>query len=247
MRVALIDFKDILSDSENEEIKSSIKKEYQDCIFIDVFSEDIELAEYCLDIRMYDLIFINFRNENKTKYFNLVSILAKYYELDYQLQVYCNPNEERSFHIFEDRMKEVYSSVKVNYLGSFFSKEQVLKDIIQRTEEYFLTIPIVEDISINYEDQTVNLKTEHGRVTIAIKKNIDFQILIYFMRHYGEVININSILSAITDEPELMNNSPIESSISSIRKIFKNTVETKDESIFNPIKAFKRVGYRFSI
>ena len=78
-------------------------------------------------------------------------------------------------------------------------------------------------------------------VSLKINKSIDFQVLVYFIRHYGEVININSILSAITEEPEYMNNSPIESSISSIRKIFATYLN------LNPIKALKRIGYQFSI
>lgn len=190
---------------------------------------------------MYDLIIINFRSVNYSKYYNIMSILDKYYELEHKVCIYHNLSEKMNFSSFQNKIKEIYKKVQIDYLGSFHSKEELTKDIVELTEKWFLNTPIVNNMSIDHENRVLKLETKHGEVTIDIKKNIDYQILIYFMRHYGEVININSILSAITAEPELMNNSPIESSISSIRKLFNLNLG------LNPIKAFKRVGYQFSI
>jgi hypothetical protein len=241
MRIAIVDFKNLITEKEKQSLLDKISPEYRDCIFFDIFEEDIEEAEYCLDIRMYDAIFVNYRSEHSRKYYNLLGILSRYYELDYKFYMFQNNSEDKNFDTFQARAKEAYKNVEINYLGSFYEKEALTNQIINLTENLFITIPIVKNVEINHEEKIVNVTTEDGIVSLEIKKEIDFQILLYFMRHYGEVININSILSAITDEPEFMNNSPIESSISSIRKIFKLSLGT------NPIKAFKRVGYKFQM
>lgn len=244
MRVALIDFKDMLSENDQKKIQSVMNPKLKEIIYFDIFSDSVDDAEYCLDIRMYDLIIINFRSENYNKYYNLFTILNKRYELKHKVFMFNNPSEERNLKSCLDRVKEVYKSVDINLLGSFFSKEELTKKIVDLTENYFLNIPIANNIKIDYDKQELSIITSNGDFKISVEKTTDFQVLNYFIRHYGEIININLILSAISNEPELMNNSPIESSISSIRKLFAAAGFDKK---MNPITAFKRVGYRFCL
>lgn len=244
MRVALIDFKDMFSENDQKKIQSIMNPKLKDIIFYDIFSDSVDDAEYCLDIRMYDLIIINFRSVNANKYYNLFTILHKRYELQHKVYMFNNPSEDRNLQICLDRVQEVYSNVQLNLLGAFYSKDELTSKIVDLTEEYFLNIPISNNIQIDYEKQELNILTTNGTFKIAVEKTTDFQVLNYFIRHYGEVININLILSAISIEPELMNNSPIESSISSIRKLFASAGFDKK---FNPITAFKRVGYKFCL
>jgi len=235
MRVALIDFNKEIN---LENLQKEINKNYKENIFFDIFQEDLEEAEYCIEIRQYDLIIIDFKKENFKRYYNILGLLSKQYKLDYNLVLFVKDKNQSQYKSFIDRKNEIYKNVNLEI------KEEIptLNSIISYIESYFETIPKIIDIKIDYDNKILNLKTNTNEVvSLKINKSIDFQVLVYFIRHYGEVININSILSAITEEPEYMNNSPIESSISSIRKIFATYLN------LNPIKALKRIGYQFSI
>jgi DNA-binding winged helix-turn-helix (wHTH) protein len=235
MRIALIDFDKNIFNKKN--ISKEINKNYEKSLFFDFFSEDIEEAEYCIEIRNYDLILINFNKKHYCKYYNILSILKKYYKLDYNLIVFNKDKNLSQFKSFLEKKSEIYKNVNLTTENNID-----FKYIVNIIEDYFETIPKIVDLSVNHKDKTVKIITNNNEeVILKIEKNIDFQILTYFVRHYGEVININSILSAIINEPEYMNNSPIESSISSIRKLFKQSLS------INPIKAFKRIGYQFKL
>jgi hypothetical protein len=99
-----------------------------------------------------------------------------------------------------------------------------------------------DNLFVNIKTKEIFIKNENGEKTkVIFKKKIDFFVLLYFIRHYEEILNISCLLDATCEEPELTKDSIIEASISSIRKTF--------QSMFgiNPIKAFKKIGYQFSL
>jgi DNA-binding response OmpR family regulator len=114
--------------------------------------------------------------------------------------------------------------------------------ILKEISKEFLINNIEEGIlKINVKEKKVWIKKNNEPVEIYFKKKIDFYVFLYFMRHYKETINISNLLDATCEEPELTKDSIIESSISSLRKTFKELLN------LNPIKAYKKVGYEFSI
>lgn len=94
---------------------------------------------------------------------------------------------------------------------------------------------------MDLKNKKIYILKENEYQEIEFTKKFDFYVLLYFLRHYQSTININSLLDATCEEPEFTKDSIIESSISSIRKTFKDILN------INPIKAFKKVGYRFSV
>lgn len=231
MRVALIDCL-------TEKTELPINKSFKDCIFFDSFKDDIDEAIYCVDIRVYDIIYINFNPSFYKKYLNIIGTLNRDYDLKYKLFMFVENEKDNSFIDFKSAIKS-YKKVEINYIDSNMVNKSDF--IIENTEFIFKEIPNIKTISVNHADKTLTIKTKDGDVVFPMYKMIDMQVILYFLRHYGEVININSIVSSISKEPEFMSNSPIESSISSIRKLFKTNAG------LNPIKAFKRVGYQFKI
>lgn len=231
MRVALID-----CDINKNEL--NINKYFKDCIFFDYFQDDIDEAIYCVDIRVYDIIYIKFNPLFYKKYLNIIGTLNRDYDLKYKLFMFVENNIDNSFISFKEAIHS-YKKVEINYIDSTVINKPEF--IIENTEFIFKEIPHIKTISVNHEEKTLTIKTKDGDVIFPMYKMIDMQVILYFLRHYGEVININSIVSSISSEPEFMSNSPIESSISSIRKLFKTNAG------LNPIKAFKRVGYQFKI
>lgn len=234
MRVALLDC--FNKDQDVNLLK--INKSFKDCIFFDTFNNEIDEAVYCVDIRVYDIIFINFKEEYHRKYLNIIGTLNRDYDLKYKFYIFTENTSSDSFKTFKELLKP-YKNLEVEFIS--FSSSNLLNYISSTTEEIFKEIPNIKTVSVNHESKTLIIQTKDGIVELPILKMIDLQVILYFLRHYGEVININSIVSSISNEPEFMSNSPIESSISSIRKLFQSSVG------LNPIKAFKRVGYQFKL
>jgi hypothetical protein len=234
MRVALLD----CFNEEQDVNLLKINKSFKDCIFFDTFDNEIDEAIYCVDIRVYDMIFINFKESFYKKYLNIIGTLNRDYDLKYKLYIFIEDLKDSSFITFKDLIKS-YKNLEVEFIS--FPKKNLINYISSKTEEIFKEIPNIKTISVNHELKVLVIQTNDGIVELPILKMIDLQVILYFLRHYGEVININSIVSSISNEPEFMSNSPIESSISSIRKLFQSSIG------LNPIKAFKRVGYQFKL
>jgi len=226
-------------EGKEDNLRGMIKKEYNKCILLDIFCSDIEEAEYCLYIRTYDLIFINYRDINRKKYYNLLKTISRFYKLKNKIYILSEPKEKGEFKLFRQQQIKNFGELKINFLD-YLNEKELFKIISSVSEDYLTDIPLINNLEIDHDKKQLIINLE-DKIVLSIKRDIDFQVLVYFIRHYEEIINIDSLLSAITTEPEVMHNSPIETSISSIRKIFKKAFDT------NPIKAFKKVGYRFAI
>jgi DNA-binding winged helix-turn-helix (wHTH) protein len=229
-------FIDCISDAAaNSCVSDSIFKE---CVFIDNFNNNFEEAEYCVDIRFYDVICIQFKPNLLKSYLNIIGTLNRDYELHYQINMYFAKDDYKSIIEFKGIMS-CYKNVEVMFIESdTLNLESEIKELINTT---FMSIPVIKDLSISDDKSILTVITNDGNIELPVSRMIDIQVLLYFLRHYGEVININTIISSVSLEPELTSNSPIETAISSIRKNFKTVIGC------NPIKAFKRVGYQFKI
>jgi len=236
MRVALINYED-------KEIASklAIKEEYKNCIFFDEL-EGLDNSSYYIDIRMYDLVFINISNEDKIdkKIFNIFKTLADDYE-NYQIVLTHNKDiSKNKLETLTTAINTIYKKIKPNLSFLELPDREIIGSFSKSIGSYFTSIPLKEVSSINYKERELTITTHMEKeVVIKITKDIDFQVILYFIRHYNQIINIDTILSGISQEPELMNNSPIETSFSSIRKTFSKLN-------INPIKAFKRVGFQIT-
>jgi len=203
-----------------------IKKAEEDLFAKVDFFTDYEEAEYCIDIRYYDFIFIQYNEKNKKKYLNLFKSSLEY-------------NKNSKIFLFGSNLKkELYQ--RYDYVN-FIERDLEEKDILYIIKNYSSNIIEKDILKVNVKEKKVWITNEKKeKIEVSFKKKIDFYVFLYFMRHYKETINIQNILNATCEEPELTKDSIIESSISSIRKTFKEIVG------INPIKAFKKVGYRFS-
>ena len=138
-----------------------------------------------------------------------------------------------------------YGEAKHDKIINYYVKDSSYMEKIEELSNK-LYLEIAEEIV--YKDIIINTKSEKKiwiiekgkRKEVEIYTKIDFFLLTYFLRHYDEKLNISRLIDAISKEPELTKSSIAETSISSIRKLFK------EELNINPIKAFKKVGYRFS-
>ena len=206
--------------SEFNEIISFLEKER--LIIVDYFN-DIDEAEYCAEIRKYDKCIIE-SEINMRKYVNFLKEL-KDYNSEAQMIFF---GEEKDTQIINYYLKNE------KYFSNINDIEIYLKEILFRELKYKNIIIDVKD------NKKIWIIKDNKKKEIQIKTKIDFFLLTYFLRHHEEKININRLIDAISKEPELTKSSIAETSISSIRRLFKEELGT------NPIKAFKKIGYRFS-
>lgn len=190
------------------------------------FFEDIEEAEYCIDIRHYDIVYIEYQKEYHKKYFN---ILKSINNMSIKPIVYfLNAEKINDFNL--------YPFINKDELTIDF-KKHIIK-ILPNNESKIIK---KGDLTINIKNKNIFYEKDGELKEIVFEKSFDFLVFLYFVRNYGDVININNLLDATCEEPEHAKNSLIESSISSIRKSFQEILK------LNPIKAFKKVGYQFSL
>ncbi|HIP33983.1 MAG TPA: helix-turn-helix domain-containing protein [Bacteroidia bacterium] len=182
--------------------------------------DDIKDAEYCIEIRDYDYIILDLPNKLE-KYLNLLkSIKVK------------DCKNSNTF-ILNSKYK------LIDY--DFYLKNKV---IMTSSEELMSKLDLKEVLIYN------NIKLQiTGKNEISFKKdekniikkfkNLEFLIMIYFIRHYGEIIHIDRLIEATVQEPEFEKKTSVESAISSIKKIFNSTINIV------PIVNIKKKGYVF--
>ena len=209
--------------------KNTVKKLEEDYVTkIDLF-DDYEEAEYCVDIRFYDLIILEFEEEKHSKLLNFFKYARDKNE---RSKIIMFGNGIKDFHL------KMYERFGINQIIKEDMKHTKVKNIIKSE----ISTTIEHDIlKVDVKEKKVWINKDGEHIEISFKKKTDFYVFLYFMRHYKETINVSNLLDATCEEPELTKDSIIESSISSLRKTFNELLG------INPIKAFKKVGYNFSL
>lgn len=197
------------------------KLEENMCTKIDFF-DDYEDAEYCMDTRNYDLVIFEYNKDKNNKYYNFLGYLKKK-EIQPKTYIFGKDLSYSKTLLETSKFVEIIDNYNFN-----------IEDIISKNTTNIIE---EEEIKIDINNKKIFIKGQE----VEFKKTIDFYVLLYFMRHYKSTLNIQSILSATCTDPEYSKDSLIESSISSIRSLVEGLTG------INPIKAFKKIGYRFSL
>ena len=231
-------------DLKENELVDNIAKNLQSVVHIDI-AEDLEEFEYLSLVRKYDLFILNLDNSNYKNYLNIFKVLNTQYSKheDYRYKLFITYNEKNSnISYIQDSIKRIYKNLKPQYKNiSFENKENIFKTIIAN---YFYETPsLIKSIDIKISQKIITIEFENDSIEVKVKSKKDLYVLLYFIRHYGEIVNVETILSGISKEPELSKGSPVEAAISSLRKAFKALKLKKDD----PIVALKRIGYKFEI
>jgi DNA-binding winged helix-turn-helix (wHTH) protein len=227
--------KDFLLNNTNNNLKQFI--------YIDLI-KSLEDLEYYSLIRKYDLVIINVFNEDESNAHKKYLEAMKYLN-DSKSKV--DKNSTKVFFLFQNENKYFESFIQQHYKNvSTTFLCNATKDLIpQMINKYFNETPeIIKNIEIvnNQTDRFIEVTfRDNKKYKFEVTSRKSLFILLYFIRHYGETINIETILSGISEEPELNNTSPIETAISTLRKMFKKF------TLPAQITSFKRVGYKFEI
>lgn len=190
------------------------------------FFDNIEDAEYCSFIRDYDIVYLEYKREYHKKYHNILAYLKK----ETQPKVYIITSQKenlKDFERYEFKEENIDFNLKNHLIETLPNNES---EIIKR-----------DNIIININSKTVFYEKDSEMIEVKFEKDFDFTVFLYFIRNYESTINIKNLLNATCAEPEYAKDSLVETSISSIRKTFISMFA------INPIKAFKKVGYRFSL
>lgn len=211
---------------------------FKDKLFsqVDTFTS-YDTAEYCVDIRTYDLIFVEYNPMYHKKYYNILGSLQR-------------QDHKKSIYLFGDnlsRARELFENYDfINRIdGLNFSLIEEAEKHVSTSEKEICKNSIKIDLrerSVYFdikEDKEKNI--EASSKTIKFKKEFDFLVVLYFIRHYDNIIKVSALLDATCEEPEEKKDSLIEASISKIRKEFACT------GGINPIRSYKKIGYKFSM
>lgn len=220
---------------EKTEIKKGIKfLEEELCMKVDFFENDYETTEYCIDVRHYDLVYLEYNKKYDNIFYSCFGY-AKKKEFIPKINLIVSEEQKKNNYTLEKFINN-YNFVNIISKEDFNLEEHISEKMLGES-----TLIERDDLKISLKDKKVTFNKNGEDIEIEFKKGIDFYVLLYFIRNYKETINISSLLDATCAEPEYTKNSIIESSISSIRKLFKSIFD------INPIKNSKKVGYRFSM
>jgi DNA-binding winged helix-turn-helix (wHTH) protein len=206
-------------------------------VFVDKIN-DIEEFKYLAFIRRYDKIYIDINNhsiKDFDSFFKSVNDIE-----DFKVNIVFISNDEIKLTEANSFIKNKFKHIKSEYI--FIEQKWINKYISENIEHSFFETPeTIKDLKIDIKNQVIhiNLGEEVMSIDMAEKMNKKaFQLFLFFVRHYGEVLTISTILSATSKEPELASYSPIEGAISNIRTIFEDMV-----NLNNVVKSVKKVGY----
>jgi len=246
MRVMLIGFSE---ESEVAEIKKKINSSYRNYIYIDFYT-DVGEAEYMACIRSYDLVFIKNKPSLYLEYLNFFKELKNqpFVKVLFFNKQIGELSKKMTNESFREVLDKIFSYLDIEYIDDEAEDFDYVSYMSEKISKIFTGSPeTISHLKIDYEKKSIEVfLNEKDSFSINIPKEKDFKILLYFIRHYGEVISVDSILSGINSEPETVLTSPIETGISTIRKLFK-TKAPKNINLVNPIKATKRIGYSFQV
>lgn len=188
--------------------------------------DNLDEADYYAYIRHYDIIYIEYMKEYHKKYHNILSTISKK-ESGCKVFMLTKGESLKDFERYAPKEESIDFNMRKHLILTLPENEA---EIIKR-----------ENLIINIKKKTIFYEKDGEMVEILFKKKFDFSVFLYFMRNYESIINMSNLLNATCSEPEYTKDSLVEASISSIRKTFLNLFD------INPIKAFKKVGYRFSL
>lgn len=234
MRIALYNIE------EKNDIIKTIDGRFQKSIFKDSFPIDFEDFSYCTGTRVYDMIFIKYEDLICNKYFNVFR-----YTLNNnngtKIFVYMDNSESYT------RIESFMETVRTCYIGLDVSiinidKNEMENDIAKNISSYFsdfMNMPFIKSIdNKSSNDKMLRMRLDGSEIDISTDKDIDFNILIFFIKNYEKILTLKSIASAIADVPENTPDSKLENSISKIRKKLIKFNENIN------IQTFKKNGYK---
>ena len=244
MRVLYIGFNEQEARNDLLLIRKNITSKYNDCIIIDTFGNDIEQLEtalYCMEIRRYDLVFIYFDSAVKNKYYSLLGIINKIYEHKVSTYFICGdaPNDIGLIS-FKTCVANDYPNLDVHFIEEGMNDNELASFIAQNCEFFFVHELRFRNITLNPLDKTVTVHSDTGTLTMYLERPYNFLVLSYFLRHYGQTISFNDLMSAIYEEPEQSSEGLVENAIFTIRKIFKKFK-------INPIISMRSNNYQFNL
>lgn len=216
-----------------------VEKSIQKYIYIDAL-KDLDDTEYHLMIRSYDLILV-FVDSDKDmkKYLNILKKINSI-EQSYKFKIFFTKSGNSTARFIKDNLKN-YKNIEAEFTECFSQQESNELLSITIKKFFYETPELISHIKYDLKKQILNLTLSTGNFEIKIESKRHMYILIYMLRHYGETLSIDTILSGTTKEPELTSKSPIEAAISSLRDLFSKI------NINDSITNFKKIGYRLEI
>ena len=228
MRVLFLTSKNPAYDKGAKDIVNFLTK--KKLAIVDAYTE-LDLAEYCLYVRTYDFIIID-ANISLPEIGTFLKHIGEITKLDSNgTQVIFNKTNLTE--------NEIARYIQTEY--SCVNGEKELKALISNKVAGTMAFGNMK-VSVKDESVTISILAAEGSEEreehTIILAPLEHRIMTYFFRHYSELISIDRLQSAVSEEPEFTTKTTIEGAISDIKKKFK-----KINKILSPIVNKKKVGY----
>lgn len=216
----------ILTENKKKDIKNFLNK----VICIPDIMEDYDYSSYCAQYRIYQYAILEFSNdlsnEEKKSFYKTLEILSKYNK-NIEVNILTSNNFSENFQL---KIIKNYSNLNIQFIDSL----EVLKTNVLNKLGYYNNEGILEykDLKYNQKNQEIFFKDE----LIKIQGKKSLYVLLFLLRNKKEIVNNETILNAVWEEPENVNLNNVELAILNIRKALKID---KDELIHT----YHRHGY----
>ena len=188
-------------------------------------AENIGDAKYYLDIRNYDLVLLDWRQNNE----HGVDIISNIKTDAHKTSVIVISERE-------DKESEIHAlrSGADDFIRKPFDNDILLVRIEAKLRFGVSNIIEIEDLVINPEEEKIIYQGEEIEL-----KGKPFEVLTHLAMHKDQIVSKEQLLDAIWEEPELVTPNVIEVAINQIRQKMDKPLD------ITTIETVRRRGYRF--
>ncbi|MFL1706625.1 helix-turn-helix domain-containing protein [Campylobacter sp. MOP7] len=250
MRVLIIGVDENAQKDFKEKTFFNICGKYASCILTDMTSnKDIDGTLTHLELRRYDFVAIQFESKYWKQYLEILktinSLYENYVKIYFIVNDYCDDWEFRKF---KEICDEKYAGLlDVSFNIDIMNESDVCSFLGSKMEFFFNHDLRFHNFSIDVEKHILKIQTSSGmEFTLQIAEDIEFRVLSYCLRHYGETLSLEQILNSITQEPEYFEEALLRKAIAYIKSLFKSVLG-KPSLISVKNKDTKRSGYQLQL
>lgn len=247
MRILLMGVDECEQNDARQRIYANICDKYSPCIITDMCANnDVDMATYCAQVRRYDLVLVQFDSAYWANYLELLKTIKNLYEnpikIHFIVNDYC---DDWQFKRIKDECDSRYFGMDVSFDTEIMNLAEVYRSMANTIQYFFENNMRFRNFSIDTAEKTLHIEVNNAVVTFKIERSFDFKVLSFFLRHYGETLSINQIISAVCEEPEQLEGDVVKKSLTYLKKLFKTAIGKS--AIYCAKDDSKRYNYQLSL
>lgn len=244
MRVLMIGVSQSDQQAYKEKILSNINPQYAPCIIIDAYEQEQEEFEYCAECRRYDFVVVHFNSNYWKSYIEVLKIINDNYEIAPKICFIVSDYAEDWQFAGLQKHCEKFTKLDLTYNTDIMGEIDECKYIGKALEKYFVNHMRFYRFDLDAVNKKVAIKIRDASIELKVENEINFKVLSYFLRHHGETLSLNQIISAISENPEYEEEGAVKNIITNLRSVLRLFTNSNSSPLYFVKES---AGYKFQL